>query len=173
MIFTIWFLSCKIRTFEWMKHFDHCQRVEFLSNSLKIQNFDRCKWCGGCQDGGKYVRWKWKWWAIDMWHCEIRMNRNSFKMKQILVENVLWKYVRTDEKWKSFDMVSTCDFGILAIPWNILWCLSLGCNESCKWNLKIVGSEHRDLTSYNAWTNRTKMRTVFEKNKINHSNPVE
>ena len=71
----------------------------------------------------------------------------------------------SDEKWKSFDMVSTCDFGILAIPWNILWGLPLGCNESFKWKSKNVCLTHGDLTSYNAWTNRTKMRTVFENKK--------
>ena len=108
-------------------------------------------------------------WHNSLWN-KIRMNRNNFKIDsggKCSVE------ICCDEKWKSFDMVSTCDFGILAISWNILWGLSLCCSESFKWNIKIVCSTHRDLTSYNAWTNRTKMRTVFENNQINNNDQDE
>ena len=102
-----------------------------------------------------------------LWNTQLWTEINNFKIDsggKCSVE------ICSDEKWKSFDMVSTCDFGILAISWNILWGLSLCRSESFKWKIiliKVVCLTHRDLTSYNAWTNRTKMRTVFEKNQIN------
>ena len=123
MILTIWFLRCELLDIFW------CPRI-------KKWTFGRCECCDGCEHGVNVLGGSGV--IIDGQHCEIRKNKNNFKIQALLWWGKRSVQICCDGKWKTFNGVQTCGCGILGISWNVVWGLSFCYFEKiCVWTRHI------------------------------------